>query len=262
MNSKVSVVIRNKNQASALEFLLKNLTGRYADDLDEVIVIDNLSTDNSGEIVKKYNCKLVSISNFSYGGSANLAAESARNDIVVVFSAHAYPVSNDFFKQIMLKFQGNTNLAGLRCLHGSNDYRNYINNISAKTDPNRSGLIFCGSVFNRKVWEKHRFKDDITTFEDKEWTLRVLAAGYDIAFSPSIFSYEIKRSRRQDFFRFKNEIIGGYQLWHTDHSLITVLKALIGSLLHSFKNGILDVYFIFLRFIFMMGFIFNKPKKF
>ncbi len=46
----ISVVIRNKNQSKALAFLLKNLTERYIDDIDEIIVIDNLSTDNSKEI--------------------------------------------------------------------------------------------------------------------------------------------------------------------------------------------------------------------
>ncbi|MFT4802958.1 MAG: glycosyltransferase involved in cell wall biosynthesis, partial [Psychroserpens sp.] len=43
----ISVVIRNKNQDKALGFLLKNLRERYADDIAEIVVIDNLSTDKS-----------------------------------------------------------------------------------------------------------------------------------------------------------------------------------------------------------------------
>ena len=50
----LSVVIRTKNQAPALEFLLKNLTQRYADDIDEIVVIDNLSTDRSQEVTLKF----------------------------------------------------------------------------------------------------------------------------------------------------------------------------------------------------------------
>ena len=36
---KISVVIRNKNQETALTFLLKNLVARYAEDVDEIVVV-------------------------------------------------------------------------------------------------------------------------------------------------------------------------------------------------------------------------------
>ena len=150
----ISVVIRNKNQSNALSFLLKNLTERYANDIDEVIVVDNLSTDSSQEVTEKFGGRFVTIKNFSFGGSANICAKEAKNPIIVIFSAHSYPVSHDFFKLIKAKFQANPNLAGLRCLHQPNDYKNFINNVSAKVDSNKSGLIFSGSAFSKKVWEK------------------------------------------------------------------------------------------------------------
>lgn len=102
----ISVVIRNKNQEKALEFLLKNLVERYAEDIDEIIVLDNLSNDNSKNISENCNAKFITIKDFSYGGSANLAAQFAKNDIVVIFSAHAYPVSHDFFKLIEKSLRG------------------------------------------------------------------------------------------------------------------------------------------------------------
>lgn len=260
--NKISVVIRNKNQAVALEFLLKNLIERYFEDIDEIIVMDNLSVDNSKEITEKYLAKFITIKEFSYGGSANLAAHSANNDIIVIFSAHAYPVSEDFFQQILKRFANNENLAGLRCLHNSGDYKNYINRVSSKKDPNVSGLIFCGSAFSKKVWEKYPFKSDIQTMEDKEWSVRVLKNNYDIEFSPSIFCYDIKRSPNQLFFRFKNETIGGYQLWHNDHSLKSVLKSFIGAIVNSVKIFLWDVLYAFKRFFFLLKFLSNKPEKF
>ncbi|MCV9927458.1 glycosyltransferase [Flavobacterium sp. LS1R49] len=260
--SKISVVIRNKNQSEALEFLLKNLRQRYQEDIDEIIVIDNMSDDDSKKIVNKYNSKLVQIQNFSYGGSANLAAESALNNIVVIFSAHAYPVSHDFFKLIKQKFSENNNLAGLRCLHNKNDYKNYIDSISSKIDPNKSGLIFCGSAFSKKVWEMHKFKDDITTMEDKEWSVRVLKNGFDIEFSPSIFCYDIVRNHRQIFFRFKNETIGGYQLWNTSYSYNTANKGLLGLILKLTRRFVIELYYTFKRFFFLLKFVSNKPEKF
>jgi glycosyltransferase involved in cell wall biosynthesis len=262
MNEKISVVIRNKNQAKALDFLLSNLKNRYENDIDEVIVLDNLSTDRSDTIIRKHGVKKVTIEKFSYGGSANLAAESATNDIIVIFSAHAFPVSHDFFKQIKLSFVKNNNLAGLRCLHNSNDYIHYINGVTALENPNGAGVIFCGSAFNKKVWKELRFKGDIQTMEDKEWTKRVINNGYDIEFVPSIFCYHIKRNEKQLFFRYKNEVIGSYQLWHNNYTLSTAFKMVVGSIVNAFRAFISSFYYAFKRFIFLLKFINNKPERF
>ena len=258
----ISVVIRNKNQAPALSFLLKNLTERYAEDIAEIIVIDNCSTDDSRKVCDYYSARFVTIKDFSFGGSANLCAREAQHPIVVIFSAHSYPVSHDFFKLIKEKFDQNPNLAGLRCLHQPNDYRNYINQVSAKQDPNKSGLIFSGSAFSKSVWEKFPFREDVATFEDKEWTVRVLKAGYEIDFVPSIFHYEIQRTPKQQFFRFKNDVVGNYQLWHQDVTLFQAVKGLLGSLWNNNVNFLIVIQYAFLRFLYLIKFINNKPKRF
>lgn len=258
----ISVVIRNKNQEKALTFLLKNLTERYHDDISEIIVIDNLSTDGSESVSKQYGARFVTIKEFSYGGSANFAASQCLNDIVVMFSAHSYPVSHDFFKLILEKFKGRDDLAGLRCLHGPNDYRNFINNISSQKDPNKSGLIFSGSAFNKKVWERYPFREDVATFEDKEWSKSVINKGYKIEFVESIFSYEISRTKKQKFFRFKRDVVGNYQLWHQDLNVMSAFKGLIMSSYKLGKNFLTDFWYIVKRFLFLIKFVFNKPEKF
>ena len=258
----ITVAIRNKNQSDALSFLLKNLTERYSEDINEIIVIDNLSKDKSKEVCKKFGAKFITINEFSFGGSANLCAKEAKNPIVVIFSAHSYPVSHDFFKLIKKKFKENKNLAGLRCLHSPNDYKNFINKIPATQDPNKSGLIFSGSAFKKAVWEKHPFNEDVATFEDKEWTVRVLKEGYEIDFVPSIYCYDIKRTRRQLFFRFKNDTVGNFQLWHQDIGFLAACKGFLISVYNVFKDSIIDMFYAVKRYFFLIKFIFNKPDKF
>ncbi|MFV8322612.1 glycosyltransferase [Flavobacterium sp. LS2R12] len=258
----ISVVIRNKNQSVALSFLLKNLTERYAGDIAEIIVVDNLSTDSSKEVAEQFGARFVTIENFSFGGSANVCAREARFPVVVIFSAHSYPVSHDFFKLIQTKFDRNPNLAGLRCLHSTNDYKNFINKIPATVDPNKSGLIFSGSAFSRVVWEKYPFREDVVTFEDKEWTTRVLKEGYAIDFVESIFCYDIKRTRKQLFFRFKNDVVGNYQLWHQEIRIVSALKGFLSGVFYLMKSFILDLWYVVLRFLYLLKFIFNKPEKF
>ncbi len=258
----LTVAIRNKNQKESLSFLLNNLKNRYNQDISEILIIDNESTDGSVELAISFGVRVVNIKNFSYGSSANLAASESSNDIIVIFSAHSYPVSHDFFKLIKDKFKENFNLAGLRCLHSPNDYRNFINNICARQDPNKSGLIFSGSAFNRKVWQLHPFRNDVSTFEDKEWSKRVIELGYDIDFVPSIFSYEISRTKKQSLFRFKNDIIGNYQLWHSSFSFFFVLRCFFGDIYNLTINFFTDILYVFKRSWFRTKFLLNKPSKF
>ena len=72
---KVSVVIRNKNQEKALSFLLNNLTNRFQKFIAEIIVLDNLSTDESKEVTLKFGAKFISIEQFGYGSSYNIVLE-------------------------------------------------------------------------------------------------------------------------------------------------------------------------------------------
>jgi beta-galactosidase GanA len=163
---------------------------------------------------------------------------------------------------IKIAFEKNKNLAGVRCLHNSNDYKNYINKVSPKTDPNKAGLIFSGSAFNRLVWKEHPFKEEVATFEDKEWSKRVLEAGYDMELVPSIFNYDIKRNKKQLFFRFKNDLVGNYQLWHEEVYFKSAFNGLIMSFYRSFKSLIIDLYYALKRFFYVLSFVSNKPKKF
>ena len=179
-----------------------------------------------------------------------------------MFSAHSYPVSPDFFTTIVKLFNNNSNLAGLRCLHSNNDFRNYIENINSVQDPNKSGLIFSGSAFRKSVWKKINFNENVPTFEDKDWTKRVLKAGYDIDFAPVIFNYEIKRNKAQNYFRFKNDVLGNYQIWHKEIPFSSIFKGLIGSNFTLVKFFLQDIYYSFKRFFFLLKFKFKKPKKF
>lgn len=258
----ISVVIRTKNQSKALEFLLANLTSRYAEDIAEIIVLDNLSTDNSKQISEHFNARFHSISQFSYGGSANVGADLAQQPIVVIFSAHSYPVSPDFFKVIKQKFETNPNLAGVRCLHNSNDYKNYILNVDAHTDPNKSGLIFSGSAFRKAIWKIIPFNEAVPTFEDKDWTRRVLKAGYSIEFAPVVFSYDIKRTPSQEYFRFTRDVLGNYQIWHQEDSYKSILAGFVFGSSAAFQTLFSSLFYILKKFFYMIQFKLNKPKKF
>lgn len=257
----ISVVIRNKNEKAILAFLLKVLREQYASDLYEIIVIDNLSTDGSRELAVEMGAKVVTIEDFSYGKSANLAMESSGGDLVMIMSAHSYPVSHDFFKIIKSHFVGRSDLAGVRCLHFHGDYRKYLSGQTWKDDLNGCGLTFACSVVNKKMWLEERFVDDIQQCEDKEWTKRMVAKGYTVEFVPAIYCYEIKRTKKQLFTRFKNDTIINYQLWGDDVSFGGVIRKFVATSYHLIRDLIVDFYFNFKRTVWLFSFVANKPKN-
>lgn len=259
--NKITIAVRTQNQKSQVSFFLENIQRRYINDIDEVLILDNLSEDDTKSIVEKYSfTRYISIKNFSYGRSANLIAQEAKNDIIVIFSAHSYPVSWDFFKIIKLRFENNSNLAGVRCLNYDGDYKNYINKSAnrsiiintKKEDYNIGGLVFAGSAFNKKVWKKINFDDNIITFEDKDWSKKVLQAGFDIEIAPVIFCYNIKRTKAQLFFRYKNELLGSINTHGYKLTFKNLVKGIFGPFKIIFKNFIEDNYFQLKKSVFLI----------
>lgn len=260
---KISVVIRSKNEEESLEFLLEVLHTKYLNDIDEVIVLDNLSEDHSEEVCKKFGVRFVSIKKFSYGGSANLAASEALHEIVVIFSAHSYPVSHDFFKIIKAKFEKSQGkLAGIRCLHNNNDYRLYLKSIKTKDSPNIGGLIFSGSAFSKSIWQEYPFNANVKTFEDKEWTIRMLQIGYEIEVAPCIFHYYIKRTDQQLFFRFKNNTIGAYQIFGKEITYSEIFKNFIAFFVNGLITFFVAIYYNFRRLLFLLYLKITGYKKY
>jgi len=261
MEPSISVVIRNKNEKSILTFLLQVLQKQYAREIYEIIVIDNLSTDGSQQLALEMGAKVVTIHDFSYGKSANLAMESSTGDLVLIMSAHSYPVSHDFFHVIKKHFLGRSDLAGVRCLHFHGDYRKYLTGQTWKDDLNGCGLTFACSVVNKKMWLDEKFVDDIQQCEDKEWTKRIVSKGYTVEFVPAIYCYEIKRTKKQLFTRFKNDIIINYQLWGDDISFTGALRKFFATNFYLVYDYCIDFYYNFKKTIWLFSFVANKPKN-
>lgn len=212
MNKKVSVVIRNKNEAKALEKVLMILSTVYFQDIQEIIVVDNLSTDKSLRIAEKYGCKIVTIQDFSYGRAINLGMETATSHFVLLLSSHAIPVGSCFFKSAMIALENSSNIAGIRFINSIENYYRALENNFVVKEPLRFGLMAGCCLVNRKIWEQHKFNENLVFSEDKEWSARVVKAGYQILDLNETFFYFIKRDKKSLSNRYKNETISFYEL--------------------------------------------------
>lgn len=208
----VSIVIRNKNEAKSLKSTLEILKEVYAEDIDEIIVVDNKSTDESISVAKSFNCKIITIEKFTYGKAINLGIENAKNNLILLLSSHAVPVGNSFFKNSIKEFSSNTNLAGMRYINSFQNYVRANNNNFFVNDGLNFGLMAACAMVNKNVWVNHKFDEKLIASEDKEWSSRVINAGFSIKDFNETFFYHIKRDENGALKRWKIETIAHYQL--------------------------------------------------
>jgi glycosyltransferase involved in cell wall biosynthesis len=207
-----SVVIRNKNEVFYLNKVLNILTSVYSEDIDEIIVVDNESTDESVKIAKQYNCKIVSISDFSYGRAINIGISNAKNNNVLLLSSHAIPVGKSFFKNSLEFLSKHKDTGGLRYINSIDNYERAIQNNCIVEDPLKYGLMAACCTVVKDVWLKHKFDEDLEFSEDKEWSLKITELGYKIFDIDETFFYFLKRTISSNINRYKNETLAYYKL--------------------------------------------------
>lgn len=207
-----SIVIRNKNEANALEKVLRILKRLYADDYSEIIVVDNNSTDNSREIAQSYGCKIVPIDRFSYGRAINYGIAAASNQYVLLLSAHAIPIGSGFFKHTQQALQQDANIAGVRFINSLDNYNRALDNDFKVTNPLSTGLMAACCIVNKKVWETLPFDEELVFAEDKKWSQDAIDKGHTILDLNETFFYFIKRDTQSGLNRYKNETLAYHQL--------------------------------------------------
>ena len=207
-----SIVIRNKNESFYLNRVLNILNSIYSQYFDEIIIVDNNSTDDSLDIAKKYNCKVVNISNFSYGRAINLGISEAKNNYVLLLSAHTIPVGKSFFKNTLSVLKENDNIAGLRYVNSMDNYERALKDNYIVQEPLKYGLMAACCIVVKGAWKNYKFDEALEFSEDKEWSLKITNMGYKIYDLTETFFYFINRTSNSNINRFKNETLVYYKL--------------------------------------------------
>ncbi|MBS1627071.1 MAG: glycosyltransferase family 2 protein [Bacteroidetes bacterium] len=208
---KLSVLIRNLNQATELEICLKSLKHQVTDFAYEVVVVDNESDDNSVQIAKYYECKIINLSRkeFTYGKALNIGIQNCEGEFILNLSSHVTLLSQNFLQQIPELFSDPT-IAGLKFTNVSNSSLTHKAFIKGNTlinwetehgDINNiwlHGIVNNCSVIRKTVWQQIAFNEKLFYSEDKVWAYHVLKAGYSIKIHiPLFYQYNKAMTRQQ-----------------------------------------------------------------
>ncbi len=108
---KISVIIPTRNGALTLPALLEKLASQTIS-VDELLIVDSQSTDETVQIAQKINAQLVQIqqAEFDHGATRTMMAKRAKGDLLIFFTQDAIPLASDCIEKLIAPFRGNENL--------------------------------------------------------------------------------------------------------------------------------------------------------
>lgn len=191
MKPSCSIVIRAYNEDQHLGKLLQGIASQTLQNV-QVILVDSGSTDGTLAIAQDFNADIVHIKpdQFTFGRSLNLGIQQAQADVVILASAHVYPVYPDWLEKMMEPFEDQK--VGL--VYGKQSgcdtskfseiqvLRHWYPDVS---DFDQS-TPFCNNAnagIRKSLWQSHPYDESLTGLEDLAWAKWVKQEGYRIAYS-------------------------------------------------------------------------------
>lgn len=187
---RVSVVIRAYNEAAHIGRLLTGIARQSLENV-EVIVVDSGSTDQTVQIAASQGARIVHIQpgDFTFGRSLNRGVAAARGEIVVIVSAHCYPVYPDWLEHLIQPFANPQVAVSYGKQRGGETnwysehqfFRKYFPDVSQPRQGNPYSHN-ANAAIRRSLWELHPYDENLTGLEDLAWSSRAFEQGYAIAY--------------------------------------------------------------------------------
>lgn len=187
---KCSIVIRAYNEEKHLGRLLEGIRQQTVEDV-EVILVDSGSTDRTVSVAESYGARSVRIPSdeFTFGRSLNLGIHSATRELIVIASAHVYPVYPDWLTMLLRPFEdGRVALSygkqrGPESAYFSEQqiYHQWYPDVSQP----RQATAFCNNAnaaIRKSLWEQNPYDETLTGLEDLAWAKWAREQGYEIAY--------------------------------------------------------------------------------
>ena len=185
-----SIVIRAYNEERHLGRLLEGISHQTVKDV-EVILVDSGSSDATVKIAEGYGVKVVHVrpEEFTFGRSLNLGIQAARQDLVVIASAHVHPVYPDWLERLLEPFSDpkvaltyGKQRAGLESKFSE---RQILHQWYPDQDQPRQPHPFCNNAnaaIRRSLWEQHPYDETLAALEDLAWAHWAQGKGYTITY--------------------------------------------------------------------------------
>ena len=160
-----------------------------------MIIVDSHSKDNTSNIVKKHNVRIVQCDNFTYGRGLNTGIKASKYDIICSLSAHCYPASDRFLTKMYSHFCdediGGVYSRQLPVMESNILEKRNICIRFLKEKKSRDSYYFnnASSMFRKKLGLNMKFNEYVIALEDIIWANDIINMGYKIKYEPNAVVY-------------------------------------------------------------------------
>jgi len=248
---RVGAVIRALNEEEHIARLLVGLE-RQSMTIDEIVLVDSGSTDATVSIAEQFGVRVAHIDpkEFTFGRSLNRGLEVSTADVVLVLSAHVYPVFASFVERMVDPlFKREVAVAYGRQVGDSRtkfSEQRIMERWFPESGTGRQTHAFCNNAnaaVRRSAWEMLRYKEELTGLEDIEFASRAQAQEWDVwyvAEAPVVHVHQESRAQIRN--RYRREAIAYGRVhpgWRMNplEAVSAATKNIASDLAHAARHG-------------------------
>ncbi len=244
----VTIVIPTKNAGALLDRTLAAVFSQKTQYSYEVICVDSGSSDQTIEIIRKYDCKLFQIKpeEFGHGKTRNYGASKGTGEFIVFITQDAVPATDTWLENFINAMKIDDEIVGGFGIHYPYEDCNIYdkrdltvhfqgfgsdNTIYSMEDKERYKvdegyrhlLAFFSdnnSCLRRRVWEKYPY-DDVDFAEDQIWARKMIEMGFKKVYCPYAPVYH---SHNFKLFSYAGRYFDEYRSLYKLHGYLIVNK--------------------------------------
>ena len=150
---------------------------------------------------------------FTFGRSLNVGCSVASGDVIVILSAHTYPVRTDFLRKLTSKLTSAANIVAYGRQIGDNRTKFSEKVLMSQWFPSEN-IIEQGHAFSnnacaalpKKLWEALKYDEELSGLEDIDFARRLLDKGGEVVYEEEASIVHVhEQSFRGTYNRYFNE---------------------------------------------------------
>ena len=178
-------------------------------------------------IAESYGARIVHIppKEFTFGRSLNFGIQEATRELIVIASAHVYPVYPDWLETLLRPFENDLVALTYGKQRGPDTAKYSEQQIFHHWYPDVSkpdqSTAFCNNAnaaIRKSLWAKNPYDETLTGLEDLAWAKRIKEQGYKIAYVPDAEVIHIhNETPRGVFNRYRREAMAFKKIYPESH---------------------------------------------
>jgi GT2 family glycosyltransferase len=251
--TSVTLVVRSLNEERHIGRLLSGAM-RQTLRPSQIILVDSGSTDATLEIASRYpvEVKTIDPAQFSFGRSLNTGCSAASGEILVIASAHVYPIYDTWLAELVAPFTDERVALSYGRQIGGTDTKYSERRILAQWFPVTSSRAqehpFCNNAnaaVRRALWQQRPYNETVTGLEDLEWAKWASEQGWQIAYvAEAPVAHEHDESWGQIANRYRREAIAHKRIYHDNRmgapeALRLTAASIANDYVHAVRDGAL-----------------------